>query len=145
MNKNNIWSSVLQEQVLCEEISKFSVQTTSVGNVVERDVESYDLKTNTNDNDWKRSPNLRKNANKKNGFGKSPKKNLNLLKEATSLTKLPVSERINLQVTYDESKSREHIQANEFDSDEIVCRAIVYHLREKNSELIGFNDFLSFG
>ena len=47
-----------------------------------------------------------------------------------------ILESLATSVKYDETKSREHIKANEFDGDEIVCQEIVRQLNEKKSDII---------
>jgi hypothetical protein len=145
MKKNNVWSSVLQEQVLCEDILKFNVQTTNTPAQVQRDVETYDLKPSLSSKKHRKSPRKSKNSNKtnriKNPFNGETVDVVNDLANGPSpLVKQPVGERVNFQITYDETKSREHIQANEFDSEEIVCKVIVQMLREQNTDLIGMFD-----
>jgi hypothetical protein len=152
IKKNRIWASVLQEQTLCETISKISGLDTD-DNKVKREVETYGIHREI-DEKISKSKNIKKSKKKKkkrlekNKKSNSLKNNLQKL-NTTILNQIKndyVNERdkslvvhdntCNEIIKFDESKNRDYIKANEFDSDEIVCKEIVKQLEEKKSDLI---------
>jgi phosphorylated adapter RNA export protein len=127
-NKLKIWSSVLQEQNLCEDLEKISsIQSDS--NEIEdesqnRGIESYYHKNEPCKNETKCKNHLDINI-----LSMSIEKNQNDIK-------IDIKDRIGPRVAFDENKSRKNIKVNEFDSDEVVVKEITKCLKEPNLEVI---------
>jgi len=146
--KFNVWSSFLQEENLCENLNKIEIELNLDENnpqstSQERGVESYaykklselSQKESVNKSNCKNAP-LKHIEHIKNHLTPSNDK-LFIVKTKPNETKLlPVKERLGPVVSYDELKSRAHIKASEFDTDETVTREIAKHLREPNVDLI---------
>lgn len=118
-SKIKIWSQVIEEQSLCEDILKLGNLKPSK-NEVKRDVESYEY-------DYE------------NGSTESKKKNRRKVKKRKSKIENASNEfDDNAQelISFDTNKSREHIKANEWDKDDIVVKEIIRQLNERNNELI---------
>jgi hypothetical protein len=143
--KFNVWSSFLQEENLCENLNKIEIELNldegnSQSTSQERGVESYAYKKLseisqkewTNKSSCKNAP-LRHLEQIKNHLTSSNEK-LFLIKTKPNDT--TIKERLGPVVSYDELKSRAHIKASEFDTDEVVTKEIAKHLREPNVELI---------
>lgn len=142
---NNIWSNTLIESNLCDDIcSKFAsfdnrVKSTNPDipkDVIKqnRDIESYDFTTDINN----KTTSININS-KKNHLSSIDHNKANQTIETNSNIKTknePLAERIGPMVQFDENKSREHIIANELDSDDLVTKEIVKHLNEPKSEMI---------
>ena len=100
----------------------------------DRSIEAYDFTKLMNP---KISPEKNPNKNHLSSTGYNKAKQAvqaNLIIPVNNKPKL--SERIGPLVQYNENKSREHILANEFDSDELVTKEIAKHLKEPKLELI---------
>lgn len=152
VRRNNVWSNVLCEQVLCDDIVKFTVNLDESGkNEIDRGVESYEIslvdQTQIENNlepvdkkESRQSQNLENKNQLTDKKKRRPKKNKkkksldkSLIQNAIELTKTAQSE---TSITYDLNKNRDHIQANEFDTDDIVIKEIVKQLNEQKSDLI---------
>ena len=149
--KNRVWSNVLQEQTLCETISKISSLETGDNNV-KREVESYGIHKQENTSEHvsnnKKKSKKKKRLENKNKNSYSLKNNLKKLNTTilnqikndydnkNSQNLIVHDSTSKLEIKFDESKNRDYIKSNEFDSDEIVCKEIVKHLDEKKSDLI---------
>ena len=142
IKKNNIWSNTLIETDLCEDVcSKFlsfdsDPIKTDLNSIVKQDrnIEAYDFIKLMNP---KISPDKLSNKNHLSSIDYNKAKQAvqaNLTKPL--INKRNLSERIGPLVQYNENKSREHILANEFDSDELVTKEIAKHLNEPKLELI---------
>ncbi len=117
--KNTCWSDALIEANLCEDIGKFSsIGDSNDTKPFDRDVESYDY-----------SAVLRENPDKKN--------HLAVEKPLPSVVpREPVKCRLGPAVTFDENKKRPHILVTEIDSEDLVAKEIVKHLKEPNDLII---------
>jgi hypothetical protein len=143
IKKNRIWSSVLQEQTLCETITKISELDTD-DNKVKREVETYGIHREIDKKTSKKKKKKRLEKNKKSNSLKNNLQKLNttILNQIKNDyvnerdTSLAVHDNTCNEIKFDESKNRDYIKANEFDSDEIVCKEIVKQLEEKKSDLI---------
>jgi len=134
LKKNNIWSDTLIETNLCDDVcSKFSSfddpEPEKLDNFVikqDRCIESYDFTKRP----VKTSPGSQSKKNHLSLIDCNQAKQSNFVKNNN------INERIGPLVQFDENKSRAHIIANEFDSNELVTKEIVKHLNEPKSELI---------
>jgi hypothetical protein len=144
--KFNVWSSFLQEENLCDNLNKIEIELNLDENnntSQERGVESYPYKKLSeisqkefaNKSSRKNTP-LKHIEHIKNHLTSS-NDNLAIIKTKLNECKeLPVKDRLGPMVCYDEHKSRAHIKASEFDTDEVVTKEIAKHLREPNVDLI---------
>jgi hypothetical protein len=119
-SKNKIWSQVIQEQSLCDDILKLG-NLKSSKNEVKRDVESYEFDYEQETKESKKKNRRKAKKRKSNSEIAAPDFDENI-QEFT--------------ISFDMNKSREHIKANELDKDEIVAKEIVRQLNERNYELI---------
>ena len=143
IKKNRVWSEVVQEQTLCETISKISGLEAN-DSKVKREVESYDVqKYEKNETRKRKSKNKKKKRLNKQLKTKSTleKLSLNVLNQIKNEYLENKNVEFNqddscLNIRFDETKDRSYIKASEFDSDEIVCMEIVRQLNEKKNDLI---------
>ena len=116
--KNTCWSDALLEANLCEDIVKFSSIGSNDDKPASRDVESYDY-----------SAVLRDNPDKKNHLAVDKP-------SPPAVAREPVKCRLGPAVTFDENKKRPHILVTEIDSEDLVAKEIVKHLKEPNDLII---------
>ena len=141
--KYKIWSNCLLEESLCDDIFKKGSLSTkcedrNVIQVTNRDVENYQYKIDEDECDQNVSkPRI---VSKNHLAFEENHSNFN----ATCITKSSRPKivddtflnRIRPMTAFDESVSRDHIKANEFDSEEVVAREIARLLKEPKIELI---------
>lgn len=152
--KYNVWSDVLQERDLCDDLLKVGSFNKDDNKqiVVNRDTESYQLKTDIDNKNKKRRKSRKKNKKRLNNNIYTSKNvnhlsNLNetILNEIkndylkSEINQIEQEKELDntFIVTYDEHKNRDHIKVNEFDSDEMVAKEISRQLYEKKVDLIG--------
>lgn len=154
MNKLNekkyrLWTDTLNEENLCE---SFGLELEDQKEKNERGVESYKYKNEmlAKNNKKSKPKRLGKSQQKdhSNDFHKNHLKiQKTILNSSNDLEKTQRShqkpgilkERLGPIVSYDESKSRSHIHANELDSDETVAKEIVRILTEPKDDVISMN------
>lgn len=136
VKKNPIWSDVLIEANLCESVNaKFATldEPKQDPNMkLDRSIESYAYTQKP----VKTTPPV--SASHKNHLSSIDYNRAKLAVEANLVkpASKPLDERIGPLVQFDETKSRDHILANELDSEELVTKEIVKHLNEPKSDLI---------
>jgi hypothetical protein len=119
-NKLKIWSNVLVEQTLCENIDSFGLtQITDQVNDKQRGVETYV---------YNKEPNSTNNKTNHQNDADQPKHRLQEQRE--------IKDRLGPLIKFDENKSRTHIRVTELDTDELVIREIARCLEEPNIDVI---------
>ena len=161
VRKLNVWSNVLQEETLCDDLSNVGlIQPTDAEKSEQeaikqqRGIESYSYKNKALDEHFNNSkqPQAKPTARRRNKKSRNKTSSANrslplhtppaLSKSKSSTSSLPRqgeaihSPETSFCVTYDETKSRSHIRASELDSDQVVIKEIVSQLREPNSDII---------
>lgn len=152
VKKNNIWSDTLIEESLCNDIGLFSSikNDENVIKVSDRDVESYQYSNEEmtkNSNEAATTATVAKknhlaiDSNLVNFVSKEPSllksgQNKKETLSGNNNEKSELKNRLGGLVTFDENKSRAHININEFDSEDIVASKIAKYLKENNMELM---------
>jgi hypothetical protein len=143
-----VWSDTLNEEILVDSFASPNLLSEKKPNR-ERDVESYEFKSeNYDDNKQRiRGPSKSdKNLPNKNHLSSNNQSNknrrLSSQKAKTFLSEnrnedLHIRDRLGSKVSYDESKSRAHIKASDLDLDDVVAKEITKHLREPKDDIIG--------
>jgi len=123
---------------LCDDIVKFGSVSESCRSKVNRDIESYDVNYDDKNQEALRDKTTStiKSKRLRRKRSKGRPSNQQLQQAAQPNENVNILESLATSVKYDETKSREHIKANEFDGDEIVCQEIVRQLNEKKSDII---------
>lgn len=123
--KLKIWSGVLQEQNLCEDLDKIS-SIQSNGNESETELQQRGIESYYHKNEP-----INKETTSKNHLNL-----VNIPKNKSDDKKFDIKDRVGSRVAFDESKSRKNIKVNEFDLDEAVVKEIARCLKEPNHEVI---------
>jgi phosphorylated adapter RNA export protein len=126
--KLKIWSGVLQEQNLCEDLEKISsIQSNS--DETENDAKKRGIETYFHKN----APNTKETISKNHlNIASISKKKI----DDQDDKKMEIKDRLGSRVAFDENKSRKHVKVSEFDLDEAVVKEIARCLKEPNLEVI---------
>lgn len=132
LKKNPIWSNTLIESNLCDDIcAKFStIEEKKTDSKQDRSIESYNYTEKPT-----KTSSLTTNKNHLSSIDYN-RANQAIKADLIKPVNKSLSERIGPLVQFDENKSRAHILANEFDTEELVTKEIVKHLKEPKSDLI---------
>lgn len=150
--KLNIWSDIIREEVLCEDLNKIEL-VKKEDNSNQRGVEAYYYKNENLDFKPKNHKNkigkikFKHNKNSKHKSKKSISKksidtNLVRFRENSNGSvnsnhlKPQTYDNAKIQVSFDENVARSHIHVSELDSEEMVAKEIAKHLREPKLEVI---------